>query len=133
MNLVYVISRGKWGTFLTSTGTGSTEGTGDWQLYLMSKKDMANPQMVPLVELPGQYSAQSKTLISTVVSNPVEMYRYLVGRRCPHVFHVSDDITAGSGREDGSGFGTNQKRYKLRSKPHHKTSSKYRMQQKHPE
>lgn len=114
---VYVLSRSNWGTFMTSTSTAASDesGAGDWQLYLMSKKDMDNPQMLPLVEMPGPYSSQPKTLLSSVVSNPVEMYRYVVSRRCPHVFQTRDVGDGGA-------------RYRLRSKRQHRTSSRHRKQ-----
>jgi hypothetical protein len=100
---------------MTSTSTAPDSGAGDWQLYLMSKKDMDNPQMLPLVEMDGPQSSQPKTFLSSVVNNPAEMYAYVISRRCPNVFQVRDPNEVGHGGA----------RYRLRSKRQYRASSKH--------
>jgi len=122
--VVYVLSRSNWGTFLTSSGSGDGSQSGDWQLYLMSRKDMATPQMVPLVDLATQYAPrQPRTFMSTVVTHPVEMYRYFMARRCADVFHVAPRAAQGTGLLAGS---PEEYFIKSRRRKHRKNGSNFR-------
>ena len=93
-NLVFVISRGTWGTFMTSSNGK------EWQLYLMAKTDMESIHVAPASEIrtlrmDGK-KGEIKSCSSSVLSNPVELYSYFLSRRCPDIFSVdlmSDEIS----------------------------------------
>lgn len=127
---MFVLSRSNWGTFVTSAGTvaGKDGAASDWQLYLMSKKDMASPQMIPLMELSGQHSRQTKTALSTVLSNPAELYRYLLSRRCPHVFEVRPTAVEAA-HADGL-HAAPREEYRLLIRQNARTSSQHKTKSK---
>lgn len=83
-NIVYIIGAGKWGTFLTSN---SGE---DWQLYLMSKKDMSAAAVIPAITVLDEVD-QPVSVTSNILTNPVELYAYTIGRKCPNVLRVGKD------------------------------------------
>jgi hypothetical protein len=88
-HLVFVLGRGNWGTFMTLISTNTENAHGDWQLYLMNKRDMSVAQMTPTIDLQTT-GRQTKNTISTIISNPVEIYSFLISRKCPNVFSSID-------------------------------------------
>lgn len=85
-NIIYIIGSGKWGTFLTST---SGE---DWQLYLMSKRDMSASAVIPAITILDEVD-QPVSVTSNILTNPVELYAYTISRKCPNVLKVAKDGT----------------------------------------
>ena len=80
-NIVHVIGSGSWGVVLTS------QNGKEWQLFIMDRNDILSTAVVT----PWIASTPGKQAITTTVAgtiNALEVYRNILGRKCPSYVSV---------------------------------------------